>query len=641
MKKLCVLLCLYSGLASAQVGIGTITPNALLEIESTNQATPSNTDGLLIPKVDEFPVTNPGAGQDGMLVYATGSGSVSKGFYYWDNGTTAWVLATGAKNIDDLSDGKTDATGSSIFLGTDAGANDDGTDNFNYSIGYQTLNSNTFGWENIAIGYQSIFSNTGGSLNLGMGTWTLFENTTGAKNIAIGHYSLQNNLIGNSNVGIGLWSLFSNTNGDNNIAMGRNTLRYNTEGELNTGVGATALHNNTIGNFNAGFGYLSMLGNTTGNNNSAFGSKSGKLVQGENNVFLGYEAGSRSGITPRNLDGSVFIGYQAGYGEVNNNRLYVENSSSTSPLIYGEFDTDFLGFNADVAIGHQAPLRPLHVINEGTSGTQNIVAAIGSNTSNRPVLLFSETATANLGDGMSLEYDGRGSGSANRMVFNDIGGSPLFEFRNGGDLTLVDGDLIVRGTATDREIKIEDDAGNADRVLMRQTGTQDIFVGDIDNNGGDTYVRAGGSTELSVISGTGFVGVNTTTPAFTFEVNGNAAKPGGGSWINSSDRRLKQNINPYTDGLQQLIQIEPVTFNYNAISGFDQSKEHVGVLAQDLQKVSPYMVQNYHHNDGDYLAVDNSAMTYMLINAVKEQQVEIEALKAAISELKTLLKSNE
>jgi hypothetical protein len=38
----------------AQVGIGTTAPDAQLDIRSTNQVTPANTDGILIPKVDAF-----------------------------------------------------------------------------------------------------------------------------------------------------------------------------------------------------------------------------------------------------------------------------------------------------------------------------------------------------------------------------------------------------------------------------------------------------------------------------------------------------------------------------------------------------------------------------------------------------------
>lgn len=81
---------LLSVLCSAQIGIGTTIPNAQLDIRSSNQATPNNTDGVIIPKIDAFPVTSPTAAQQGMLVYLTTiSGGNPPGFYYWD-GVSTW-----------------------------------------------------------------------------------------------------------------------------------------------------------------------------------------------------------------------------------------------------------------------------------------------------------------------------------------------------------------------------------------------------------------------------------------------------------------------------------------------------------------------------------------------------------------------
>ncbi|MBD3724780.1 MAG: tail fiber domain-containing protein [Flavobacteriaceae bacterium] len=92
MKKihLIVLLLSFNPIFS-QVGIGTTTPNAQLDIRSSNASTPANNDGVLIPKIDEFPSTNPTVAQDGMMIFATGNGSVTKGFYYWNNTTTSWT----------------------------------------------------------------------------------------------------------------------------------------------------------------------------------------------------------------------------------------------------------------------------------------------------------------------------------------------------------------------------------------------------------------------------------------------------------------------------------------------------------------------------------------------------------------------
>ena len=69
--------------ATAQVGIGNTDPKSALDISASNTATPSNTDGILIPRIDNFPSSNPAADQDGMLVFVTGNGTPTKGFYFW------------------------------------------------------------------------------------------------------------------------------------------------------------------------------------------------------------------------------------------------------------------------------------------------------------------------------------------------------------------------------------------------------------------------------------------------------------------------------------------------------------------------------------------------------------------------------
>jgi len=51
-------------------------------------------------------------------------------------------------------------------------------------------------------------------------------------------------------------------------------------------------------------------------------------------VLLGYQ----SGYSIANGSNNIFLGYQAGYNETGSNKLYIENSDSSTPLIYGEFD---------------------------------------------------------------------------------------------------------------------------------------------------------------------------------------------------------------------------------------------------------------------------------------------------------------
>lgn len=145
----------------------------------------------------------------------------------------------------------------------------------------------------------------------------------------------------------------------------------------------------------------------------------------------------------------------------------------------------------------------------------------------------------------------------------------------------------------------------------------------------------------------GRLGIGVAAPGYQIELSQNsAAKPGSGTWTVLSDKRLKSDVKGFSDGLAAVRGIKPVTFHYNASSGYDTKPEYVGVLAQDLQAIAPYMVKESKITDAegkvqDYLAVDFGAMDFVLVNAVKEldaalqvQQSENEILRAAIADLR-------
>ena len=91
---ICFLLtCIFS---MAQVGIGTTTPYAQLDVVSNTPGNPTNIDGVLVPRVSVFPSINPTNFQNGMLLFLTNTAifaSVSRapGFYYWDSLTSNWI----------------------------------------------------------------------------------------------------------------------------------------------------------------------------------------------------------------------------------------------------------------------------------------------------------------------------------------------------------------------------------------------------------------------------------------------------------------------------------------------------------------------------------------------------------------------
>ena len=224
-----VLICLNIDVI-AQVGINTTNPNAALDIEASNSTSPSTSDGLLIPRIEAFPSTNPTSAQNGMLVYLTAtSNGNSPGFYYWENFSGSWTsIGSGSSsgdawelqgnsgtnttsnfigtkdnvgvvfrtnNIARLRIGlngelNTLNTGQSVFLGNQAGQNDDhdgGVNNNNVYIGHTAAQNAVGGSTNVALGYQAAQNLANGNQNVAIGANALQQIGNGSGNIAIGN----------------------------------------------------------------------------------------------------------------------------------------------------------------------------------------------------------------------------------------------------------------------------------------------------------------------------------------------------------------------------------------------------------------------------------------------------------------------
>lgn len=86
---------------TAQVGINTTDPKAQLDINIENSVSPGPTDGILIPRISNFPTTNPGAQQHGMMVFLTSQKEgFSPGFYWWNSALGKWEGMTGKATSD-------------------------------------------------------------------------------------------------------------------------------------------------------------------------------------------------------------------------------------------------------------------------------------------------------------------------------------------------------------------------------------------------------------------------------------------------------------------------------------------------------------------------------------------------------------
>jgi hypothetical protein len=154
------------------------------------------------------------------------------------------------------------------------------------------------------------------------------------------------------------------------------------------------------------------------------------------------------------------------------------------------------------------------------------------------------------------------------------------------------------------------------------------------NSGGIRFFTANAGTlgERIRINSSGNIGIGTTAPDQLLTVNGGASKPGGGSWAVFSDERLKTIKGPFSSGLKAVMQLQPLRYEYrrNNALGINSKAEHVGFGARALQKIIPEAVTR---NDQGYLLVNNDPILWTMLNAIKEQQKEIERLRGQIQKL--------
>lgn len=114
-----------------------------------------------------------------------------------------------------------------------------------------------------------------------------------------------------------------------------------------------------------------------------------------------------------------------------------------------------------------------------------------------------------------------------------------------------------------------------------------------------------------------------------YEQAARAAILTGGSILGFSDENLKTNIEEYTSGLDVLLKITPVTFNY--ISALDGGlTTQVGVIAQRVENVIPHAVSDYTHEGTTIKEYTHTPVIYTLVNAVKELHQRIKTLEEGV-----------
>jgi len=161
-------------------------------------------------------------------------------------------------------------------------------------------------------------------------------------------------------------------------------------------------------------------------------------------------------------------------------------------------------------------------------------------------------------------------------------------------------------------------------ILAQDTGHNDGLFLNMNFNG---VGGAGGASEtFSILAPTSAsVAINTwSSSGYNLYVNGTAFCTS--SW-SSSDTRLKKNVQPLGNVLEKIKNINGVTYEWKTDEfpdkGFKKGKQ-VGMIAQDVEKYFPELINT--DNQG-YETLAYEKFTAVLLEAVKEQQREIETMK--------------
>jgi trimeric autotransporter adhesin len=546
------------------------------------------------------------------LVYCTGAGGLSAGYYYWSG--SAWTALGGGSNLytadGTLSGNRTVSTASgytltfspkTIFSPSLTAASGSATGIYANPTLTAAANSD------VLVGVDIDPTFTVGAFT-GLTTYGLRVQGLGIGrggganqfNTAFGLNALKSNSSGtNSNTAIGYEALKSATSGGGNTAIGTNTMPSLTGSPDNTAVGANALGSitslNGVGK-NTALGREAGYGITTGYYNTAVGYRAGRAITtGYGNVSLGYY--SLYSNTTGNY--STSIGTEALY-------QFKPSSNGNTNIgigyraLYGGV-ADFAGYD-NVAVGYGA-------IQGITTGTNNV--GIGQTS-----LYQISTGSNNVALGSQSLY-------LNTTTNNNtaIGYSALWNNLTSGNNTGVGYSALYNTTGGNN-------TGLGYQALYQNnTGTNNTAVG----------YNAGPASGSSALNNTTAIGYNASVSADNTIQLGNSSITYIGGQVGftaASDRRIKEDIRNSRYGLKDVMKLRAVDYTLTS-----NRLQQVGFVAQEVQAIVPEVVTGKEGDlsKGEILGVTYGNLVPVLTKAIQEQQAMIEQLQREIKALKAAM----
>ena len=307
----------------------------------------------------------------------------------------------------------------------------------------------------------------------------------------------------------------------------------------------------------------------------------------------------------------------------------------------GNSETGTIVFEVDAG----APANSLRVSSGGNVGigTATPVLDIHANTTDTPAIRLEQ----NNSGGFTAQTWDIGSNEANFFVRDVTSGSRLpFRIRPGAPTSSLDiaatGRIGIGTGSPARSVSIHATTNPILQLTNNAAGTtandglqvvQDGLNSFIENQeAGNMFLRTSATDRITILAG-GNVGIGTGAPTDLLSVNGNASKPGGGTWAVFSDERLKNIKGPFNSGLNAVLQLQPLRYEYKPQNGLGikLGGQHIGFGAQAVQRVIPEAVSQ---TENGYFVVNNDPIIWAMLNAIKEQQAEIQKLKTEVRRLR-------
>jgi len=121
------------------------------------------------------------------------------------------------------------------------------------------------------------------------------------------------------------------------------------------------------------------------------------------------------------------------------------------------------------------------------------------------------------------------------------------------------------------------------------------------------------------------VGIGMSNPSRKLWVNGDAG--GTTAWYNDSDFRLKKDVQTIDNAIEKVQKLRGIYFSWNDTVTRPEGRQ-IGMIAQEVIEVVPEVVQK----KGEYYSMATANIVALLVEAIKEQQAEIEELRARLNE---------